>query len=265
MGLVLSGLNIYPVKSAAGIALQRAQAQWRGLEFDRRWMITDRRGKFMTQRQFPRMALIQTRIEAGKLHLATAGMESIAITPTQNPPVKVEVWGDRCQAIPADDAVNVWLSQFLDRPCQLVQMPDDEVRLVDRNYAVDENRDRVSFADGFPYLLISEASLGDLNGRLAAPLPMNRFRPNFVVSGCEPFAEDGWRRIRIGSIEFHLVKLCSRCVVTTVDQATGDRGQEPLATLGKYRRQKGKIFFGQNLVPDGEGTIALGDEIEVLE
>ncbi|MBD2090766.1 MOSC domain-containing protein [Microcoleus sp. FACHB-1515] len=264
MTLTLTQLNIYPVKSAAGIALRSAQAQLRGLEFDRRWMITDLRGKFMTQRQFPRMALIQTQIEAGKLHLSAAGMESIAVVPTENSPVKVEVWGDRCSAIPADDVVNGWLSKFLDRPCQLVYMPDDAVRPVDRNYAVDE-RDRVSFADGFPYLLISEASLADLNSRLATPLPMNRFRPNFVVSGCEPFAEDGWRKIRIGSIGFHLVKLCSRCVITTVDQATGDRGQEPLATLGSYRLRKGKILFGQNLVPDSEGTIALGDAIEVLE
>lgn len=263
MGFALSGLNIYPVKSAAGIALQTAEAQLRGLKFDRRWMITDLRGKFMTQRQFPRMALIQTQIEAGGLLLSAAGMESIAITPTENPLVKVEVWGDRAQAIPADPAVNVWLSKFLDRPCQLVYMPEDEIRSVDRKYAVNQ-RDHVSFADGFPYLLISEASLADLNRRLELPLPMNRFRPNFVVSGCEPFAEDAWKRIRIGSIEFHLVKLCSRCAVTTVDQATGIQGQEPLATLGTYRRQKGKILFGQNLVPENEGTIALGDQIEVL-
>ena len=264
MSFALSGLNIYPVKSAAGIALRTAEAQLRGLEFDRRWMITDLRGKFMTQRQFPRMALIQTQIEAGKLHLSAAGMESLAISPTENSPVKVEVWGDRCQAIPANDSANAWLSQFLDRPCQLVYMPEDEVRPVDRNYAVDK-RDHVSFADGFPYLLISEASLEDLNRRLEAPLPMNRFRPNFVVSGCEPFAEDTWKRIRIGAIEFHLVKLCSRCAITTVDQATGIRGQEPLATLGTYRRQKGKVVFGQNLIPKNEGTIALGDEIEVVE
>lgn len=264
MGLVLSELNIYPVKSAAGIAVQRAEAQLRGLEFDRRWMVVDLRGKFMTQRQFPHMALIQTQIEAGTLHLAAAGMESIAVLPTEKPPVQVEVWGDRCLAIPAADAVNGWLSKFLDRRCQLVYMPDQVIRLVDRKYAVAE-RDHVSFADGFPYLLISEASLEDLNSRLDTALPMNRFRPNFVVSGCEPFAEDGWKKIRIGSVVFDLVKLCSRCVVTTVNQATGDRGQEPLATLGTYRRQKGKIFFGQNLVPASEGTIALGDAIEVLE
>lgn len=263
--IALSELNTYPVKSAAGISVARSLVQWRGLEFDRRWMITDPQGKFMTQRQYPRMALIGVQLKADGLLLSAPGMESIAVVISENPPVKVKVWGDFCQAVPAAAIVNHWLSQFLEMPCQLVYLPETVIRPVDRNYAIDPERDRVSFADGFPYLLISEASLQDLNSRLETPLPMNRFRPNLVVSGCEPFAEDTWKKIRIGSVVFHLVKLCSRCAITTVDQATGIRGQEPLATLGQYRRHKGKILFGQNLLPENEGAIALGDSIEVLE
>ncbi|NEQ26510.1 MAG: MOSC domain-containing protein [Microcoleus sp. SIO2G3] len=264
MALRLSELNIYPVKSAAGISLTSARAQLRGLEFDRRWMITDTDGKFMTQRQFPRMALIGVQINQNQLHLSAPGMTDLVVEPVDRPPVRVEVWGDFCQAILAEAAVNDWLTKFLDTSCQLVYMPDDTIRRVDRQYAIDPNRDHVSFADGFPYLLISEASLEDLNSRLEVPLPMNRFRPNFVVSGCEPFAEDQWRAIRIGSVVFHLVKLCSRCAITTVDQATGVREQEPLVTMAKFRLQKRKILFGQNLVPENEGAIALGDAIEVL-
>ena len=266
MALTLSELNIYPVKSAAGISVTTAQVQLRGLAFDRRWMITDPNGKFMTQRQFPRMALIDVQIVKDRLHLAAPGMEGIAIDPAaDHPSTTVEVWGDFCQAIPAAAPVNHWLSRFLDLPCQLVYMPDDSIRPVDSQYAIDPANDHVSFADGFPFLLIAEASLQDLNARLETPIPMNRFRPNFVVSGCEPFAEDAWRKIRIGSVVFHLVKLCSRCAVTTVDQATGVMGKEPLLTLAKYRLQQGNILFGQNLVAEGAGAIQVGDAIEVLE
>ncbi len=265
MALTLSELNIYPVKSAAGISVTTAQVQPRGLAFDRRWMITDPNGKFMTQRQFPRMALIDVQIVDDCLHLSAPGMEEIAIDPTDHPSTTVEVWGDFCQAIPAAAPVNHWLSQFLDLPCQLVYMPEDSIRPVDPQYAIDPASDHVSFADGFPFLLISAASLQDLNARLETPILMNRFRPNFVVSGCEPFAEDTWRKIRIGSVVFHLVKLCSRCAVTTVDQATGVMGKEPLLTLAKYRLHQGKILFGQNLVAEAAGAIRVGDAIEVLE
>jgi uncharacterized protein YcbX len=176
----------------------------------------------------------------------------------------VEVWGDECKAIPASPAAHEWMSQYLGMDCRVVYMPEDSIRLVNPKYAIAPT-DHVSFADGFPFLLISQASLDDLNQRLETPLPMNRFRPNFVVSGCTSFAEDTWKRIRIGTMEFHLVKPCARCIVTTVDQQTADRGQEPLRTLAQYRMQDGKILFGQNLVAVGVGQVSVGDAVEVLE
>jgi uncharacterized protein YcbX len=159
------------------------------------------------------------------------------------------------------EEVSQWFSEFLELSCQLVYMPDNSYRPVNSRYA--SHNQQVSFADGFPFLLISEASLQDLNERLDQPIPMNRFRPNLVVSGCEAFAEDSWRSIRIGSIPFHVVKPCERCLITTVDQAQGIRGKEPLQTLAQYRLSNGKILFGQNLIPAELGTLQVGDSVEI--
>lgn len=263
--VVLSELNIYPIKSAAGISLQTAEVEWKGLRGDRRWMVVSDQGKFMTQRQFPAMALIAVALEAGQLTITAPAMEPLVVSVQDTiPTLEVEVWGDRCQAISTGDAAREWFSQFLQTPCQLVYLPDASIRPVDADYAVDSSRDQVSFADAFPFLLISEASLQDLNDRLKTPIPMNRFRPNFVVRGCDAFAEDGWRRIRIGSVLFHVVKPCSRCGIPTVDQTTGIKGNEPLQTLATYRLQQGQIMFGQNLLSANLGSLRVGDAVEIL-
>ena len=176
--------------------------------------------------------------------------------------MKVQVWDDVCTGWLVDSAADRWFSGFLGAEVRLAWMPPVTVRPADPQFV--SRLTRVSFADGFPFLLIGSGSLEDLNGRLATPLPMNRFRPNLVVSGAPPFAEDGWRRIRIGSIEFELVKPCARCMVTTLDQETGMKGQEPLRTLATYRRVNGEVMFGQNAVHLGQGKLRAGENVEVL-
>ncbi|MGB3491565.1 MAG: MOSC N-terminal beta barrel domain-containing protein [Elainellaceae cyanobacterium] len=265
----LSGIYIYPIKSAAGIAVDFAAMTPRGLQYDRRWMIASPDGKFMTQRQFPQMALIQIRIDHNALVLSApklnAAMSDLSLPLHPDPPQQesdlqtVEVWGDRCLAWSMGEDAAFWLSNVLNVPCQLVYMPDESDRPADHGAVGTEHQ--VSFADAYPYLLISEASLADLNQRLDAPIAMNRFRPNLVVSGCEAFAEDTWNAIRIGEQSFQVAKACSRCTVTTVDQATGERFAEPLKTLATYRYWDGKIWFGQNLIHQDLGTLSIGDSM----
>lgn len=259
----LSGIYIYPIKSAAGISLKTAQVESRGFQYDRRWMLVDKTGAFLTQRQFPRMALISVRLEKDELVVETLNREtlSIPIYFDSRDRISVQVWDDVLYAIPLGEDVSQWFSEFLEISCQLVFMPDNSYRFVNSRDA--SHNEQVSFTDGFPFLLISEASLQDLNERLAQPIPMNRFRPNLVVSGSLAFAEDTWSSIRIGSIPFRVVKPCERCVITTVDQSQGIRGKEPLLTLAQYRRRNGKILFGQNLIQGELGTLHVGDSVEI--
>ncbi|MEM9092987.1 MAG: MOSC N-terminal beta barrel domain-containing protein [Cyanobacteria bacterium P01_F01_bin.53] len=261
--ITLSELNAYPIKSAAGISLSQAEVTLRGLKHDRRWMICDRNGKFLTQRKLPKMALIQ--VEVGEtLTLGIRGLANSALeipaVPAKHQPVDVDVWGDRCIAWSMGDTASKWLSNFLGLEAQLVYMPDSTHRPIDHGRFETPN----SFSDAYPFLLISEASLADLNGRLEQPVPMNRFRPNLVVKGCEPFAEDMWKRIKIGEIVFDVAKACSRCSIPGVEQATGKQGKEPLKTLATYRRWDHAIWFGQNLIAHREGTLQVGDEVEIL-
>ncbi len=259
----LSEIYIYPIKSAGGISLNTAEIEKRGFQYDRRWMLVDETGKFLTQRQLPRMALITVGLEGDKLVVEAANRGSISI-PVQlesDHRISVQIWRDVCDAIPLGEEINQWFSEFLEISCQLVYMPESTFRPVDSGYAT--NNKQVSFVDGYPFLLISEASLQDVNKRLDEPVPMNRFRPNLVVSGCEAFAEDDWRLIRIGSIPFHVAKPCDRCLITTVDQAQGIPGKEPLQTLARYRLRNGKIFFGQNLIQGELGTLKVGDSVEI--
>jgi uncharacterized protein YcbX len=169
----------------------------------------------------------------------------------------VAIWKDQCVAVAAGAEADAWFTALLGTPCRLVTMPSSTVRQVDLGYA--EPGDPVGFADGFPFLLISQGSLDELNRRLEHPVPMDRFRPNIVVDGCEPHAEDGWSRVTIGEISFRVVKPCARCVITTTDQQTGERGREPLRTLATYRRVGNKVLFGQNLIHDGVGAVRVGD------
>jgi len=263
--IALSGLTVYPVKSAAGIPLSTARVDARGLVGDRRWMVVDVTRSFLTQRAHPRLALIAVAADGDRLVLTAPGLPALAVStpPEGAPTVRVGVWGDECDAIPAGRDAATWLSRHLNQSCELVYMPEDSHRPVARSAGVPPAE--VGFADAYPFLLISEGSLEDLNRRLVEPLPMNRFRPNLVVRGCPPYGEDGWRRFRIGRILFHVVSPCSRCTTTTVDQRTGERGREPLATLATYRRVENQVMFGQNLVHEGVGGLAVGDEVTVLD
>jgi hypothetical protein len=264
----VTGINIYPVKSTRPIALSESEVLPRGLPWDRRWMLVDSDSRFITARQHPALAMVDTRLGTHSLNISVAGRAGLQV-PLAEPdtgPIAVTVWKDRCEAVPEGAAADDWFSDYLGLRCRLVRMTDAQVRPVDPHYG--RPADQVSFADGFPLLLISRASLDDLNRRLQSPVPMQRFRPNLVVDGDQPYGEDGWRRLRVGEVEFEGVKNCSRCVFTTIDPQRGvrDAAGEPLRTLSSYRRRAGGgVFFGQNLIPRGRGTIRVGDPVEVLE
>lgn len=254
------------MKSLRGASADSLDVAVTGFSFDRHWMLVDSAGKFLTQRQLPSMVLIRAAVLDGQLKLTAPGMDEhlVSLASESSHSLTVRVWSDQCRAVAPDPAADRWLADFLGCDCRLVLLPGDSIRRVDAAYA--DTRDRVGFADGFPFLLISQASLDDLNRRMAEPLSMERFRPNLVVSGCVPYAEDNWRRIAIGGIEFRVVKPCSRCIIPTIDPETGARsGQEPLATLSAYRMQEKRVYFGQNLIHDGTGRLATGMEVEVLE
>lgn len=285
-------INIYPIKSLAGIGVDSAVVEERGLQFDRRWMLTDMQNTFMTQREFPKMATIRVQIADEKIIVSNEklGEMSIPVKPETGDVRNVTIWLSTCPAEVYNEQINSWFSKVLETECQLVYMPDDTRRNV--NPLFNENDDVVSFADGYPLMVLSEASVANLNARIAdseehagrlpavRPLPMNRFRPNLVVSGAEAFAEDNWKTIRIGDAVFRSTKPSERCVITTVDQAKGEvAGKEPLKTLASYRMAKNVIperfeslgipanavLFGQNLIPESVGaTIHVSDKVEII-
>jgi uncharacterized protein YcbX len=257
----VSELHIYPIKSAAGLTLETMTLDDFGAALDRRWMVVDDRGRFISQREAPEMALVRVIVDDSVLTISAASFPSLAV-PRELPAgevIPVSIWSDLCAALDCGAEAARWFTGYLGRPARLVYMPTGTFRRVDPSY-VPESR-RVSFTDGFPLLLIGEGSLRDLNARMEIPVPMNRFRPNIVVHGTEPFQEDGWREVRIGDIWFNVVKPCDRCVTTTVDQATAAGGKEPLRTLATYRRGEGGVLFGQNLVHRAQGTLRLGDSV----
>jgi uncharacterized protein YcbX len=255
-------LWIYPIKGCRGSRLTNARLERAGLEGDREWMIVGEDDGFLTQRTQPRMALVAPRLEHDRLVLSAPGLPELVIsTDALEPRPPVTVWGDSVAAVSAGPRARRWLEAWLGVPCDLVRMAPGAHRPVDPRYAAPD--DLVSFADAFPVLLISQGSLDELNRRLAAPVPMDRFRPNLVVDGCPPFAEDDWAAVEIGEARLRVAKPCARCVVTTVDQTTGLRGREPLATLAAFRTRDGKALFGQNLVPEATGRIAVGDPVRV--
>jgi len=262
---MLSAMYVYPVKSLAGISVSSRRVDERGLELDRRWMVVDKDNKFLTQRQVPRLALISVSLAKDQLVLNAPGTGRIEIPsrPMGKARVSVQVWKDEVQALPADSDVSNWISDYLGKQSNLVYMPDDSNRYVHASFAV--NRDRFGFADAFPFLILSEGSLDELNRRLEKALPVNRFRPNLVFSGCEPFAEDGWKEIQIGQIAFRVAKPCSRCATTTVDQSTAESGKEPLKTLSTFRKKDGDVYFGQNAIHRNPGTLSVGEAVEILE
>lgn len=261
----LAAIHVHPVKSARGISVSRAEVGPTGLRHDRRWMIVDRSDRFVSQREDPRLARIAPRLDedGGRLLLHAPGAAPLALPlrPGLGQPRDVTVWSDDVTAFDCGDAAAGWLATVLGGPYRLVVLPDDAVRPVDPAYA--RPGDRVSFADGFPYLLAGEASLDDLNRRAGTRLTMERFRPNLVVAGGAPFAEDAWSRITIGGVPFRVVKPCARCVVPTLDPDTQEAGPEPLRTLATFRKVDGKVLFGQNLLPDGGGVVQVGDAVVV--
>ena len=261
----LVSLHVYPLKGAGGFSPAAWEVDDRGFRHDRRWMLVDPAGDFISQREEPRLALVRTRIEAPHLVLEAPEMPPIrlALAPMGGRAMMVQVWGARVEGCLPDTKADQWISEFLARPCGVAYMPEEASRPIDPEYAAPWRE--VSFADGFPFLVISQASLDDLNQRLPAQIPMNRFRPNLVVAGTTPFAEDSWRRVRVGQIHLELVKPCARCVVTTTDQATAVRSHEPLRTLATYRQVDGKVLFGQNAIHDATGRLAVGEAIDVLE
>ena len=252
----LSEIWIYPVKSLGGIPLTEAVVQRRGLQYDRRWMLVDETGAFLSQRELPGMALLGTQVDADSLTVfakndpAQRVQIPLELLPEALPKVMVQVWSNRCAARLLSAPVNEWFSDRLGKNLRLVWMPDTTRRATDGRYA--PKGQYVSFADGFPLLIIGQEALNDLNTRLAEPLPMNRFRPNLVFTGGTPFAEDDWTHFEIGHVPFKAVKRCARCVITTIDQETTLRTQEPLKTLATFRRFGNKIYFGQNVVWLGE-------------
>ena len=265
MPLHLSAIAIHPVKSCAPLPLHAAAVEPRGLAHDRRWMVVDPEGRFVTGRQVPALVRIAARPAADGVVLSMPGLPDlpVAIPAPDAPRRAVVVWRDTVDAACASPEADAWLSRALGRALRLVYMDGAARRPVSPDHAAPG--DEVSFADGYPLLLIGQSSLDALNARLPSPVPMARFRPNLVVAGAPPHAEDGWRRIRIGDIAFDLPKPCTRCVFTTVDVASGtfDASGEPLRTLKGYRRTASGVTFGMNLIARGTGTLHVGDGVVV--
>lgn len=261
----VEALWTFPIKSAAGIALDAMAIEPRGPRYDRRWMLIDSTGGFITAREYPRLVLVQTRIVDGRLHLSAPGQRDIVVPEADGRErMAVTVWKDRVDAALVSTEVDAWLSAFLGVSCRLVAM-DNAARRTMVHDAGFEN-DELSFADGMPVLLCNTASLAAVNDWAGEVFPMLRFRPNIVMSGAAAFAEDDWREVQIGSLVFRAVKVCRRCVFVTVDPETGEKHprKEPLATLAIHRKVPGGVAFGLNLTPVAPGTIRVGDAVTVL-
>lgn len=262
----ISEINVYPIKSLSGASLENSLVEERGLRYDRRRMLVDEKNEFLTQREYPLMATFGVEVAPDGLRVTYEKEEKIISFEPPNETINVKIWQSKCRANVYAGEVNEWFSDRLRAKCRLVLMPEETRRIVSPFYAVRKYVDAVSFADAYPFLVIGENSLNDLNSRLEKPVPMNRFRPNFVVSDSEAFAEDNWKQIKIGATVFRVVKPCARCVITTINQENGvSGGKEPLKTLADYRAKNGKILFGQNLIAENFGErIKIGDKVKVL-
>lgn len=262
--ITVRSLHVYPVKSCRGIDVEAAEVVATGFRHDREWMVVDAGGAFLSQRSHPGLATVATRLGDGHLTLTAAGAPDlhVGIEPGEGDPQQVTVWRDTCRAVSEGPEAAAWLTSVLGTRCELVRLPTTSVRSVDPRFAGAD--DRVAFADGFPFLVIGQSSVDELNRRLARPVPADRFRANIVVDGAAAHDEDSWSSITIGGIVFEVAKPCARCAIVTTDQATGARSPEPLRTLASYRNEGGRILFGQNLLHRGTGTIRVGDEIRIV-
>ncbi len=265
--LLISHLYVYPIKSLGGILLDEVALTDRGLENDRRFVLIDDNNRFISQRELAKMALLHTVICGNQLLVFEKGdstnLLKLDLVPASGDLVHVVLFNDESEGWVMSKEINDWFTMKLDRNCRLVFMPDAVKRKVDPLYA--HNSEIAAFSDGFPVLMIGQASLQDLNNRLDQWVPMNRFRPNIVFSGGTPFEEDTMKAVMINNISFSAVKPCARCVVTTIDQETGLKGKEPLRTLNKYRQLNNKLYFGQNILYRGAGILKIGDELKVMQ
>jgi uncharacterized protein YcbX len=260
---LLSHINIYPVKSLAGISVTSWPVNEKGLLHDRKWMLIDHNRQFLSQRVLPNMALIKTTLTDKHLLLSAPGMEDLWLTldPIDGEIINSTLWHDQCDARSVSTVADQWLSDFLKQNCRLVYQPDDQIRPVAPHYA--KPTDKVAFSDGFPFLIVSENSLAVLNHEMQLNLSMDRFRPNLVISGCPGYAEDSWREISIGAIDFRLPKPCSRCSIPTINPETAQAGKEPLTTLNRTRKWQNKVYFGQNALHDQCGHLSIGDVVSI--
>lgn len=267
--MILSALYRYPVKSAQAQSLPASPVGNLGLAGDRRWLVVEaENGRFLTQRAWPRLGLVRASYLADdSLLLEASGLAPLNVpVPAADDGLRgVTIWRDTLRVPDAGDAAAAWLSGLLGKPVRLVYCPESRARYLPNGYGL--NSDRAAFPDGFPLLLIGQASLDELSSRVGRPMEMLRFRPNLVVEGAPAFAEDGWKRIRIGAMTFRVLKPSVRCILTTLDPATGERSpdREPLTTLKTFREKDGDVLFGQNLAVDGEGQLQVGMEVQVLE
>ena len=266
--LTISGIFIYPIKSLSGITLEVSAVEKKGLKYDRRWVLVNENNVFLQQRDHHEMALLQPAISGNSMSITHKINPKITLTfPLQPEGTKredVTVWDDTCPAVEVNEAASLWFSKVLNLDCRLMYMPNDSTRLTDPKYSINAD-DKVSFADGYPILAISEASMQLLNEQTGIEIPANRFRANLIISGGQSHIEDEMKEFTIGGIDYYGVKPCARCVMTTVDQHSGERGKEPLKTLATYRKTGNKILFGQNIIPMGVGSIKIGDSILVKE
>jgi uncharacterized protein len=260
----VEAIYVYPVKSLRGIRLNDSTFGSRGLTFDRRWMVVDGSGAFLSQRSHPKMATIRTCLDSDVLMLY-AGTDSVTVpTDFAGRPGVVRVWKTECLGNYVGEPADRVLSDWLGVQCHLVAMPDTTERKPNSPFAWDG--DRVGFADSSPILVVGTGSLGDLNARLDRAVPMERFRPNLVIDGTTPWEEDGWRTVELAGSEFHFLKRCGRCIMTTLDHETGERqGEEPLRTLAKFRHFDGNVCFGSYFAAGQPGSVRVGDEVVVKE
>ena len=269
--LKLSEIYVYPIKSLGGIRLDAANITSRGLENDRRFMLVDENGRFLSQREYPQLAIFNTQIEGDFLLITNKKDGStlkISLQYSLNHEItkslNVQIWDDETLAIEVSDEASNWFTQALDIPTRIVYMHEESLRKTEPQYSL-TGEEITSFSDGYPILIIGQSSLDDLNNRLENPVNINRFRPNFVFTDGEPFEEDAWHEFTVGDVRFFGVKPCARCIMTTIDQETGEKkGKEPLLTLNRYRKVGNKILFGQNVLISQLGTVSVGDDVTIL-
>jgi len=260
----VSELNIYPLKSAQGINLHKLDYIGRGPKLDRQWMVVNSNNHFLSQRQFPLMCLIKTQLTENELILSAPAKDPliIHINSSSLKEKTVNVWKDLVIALDCGVQAANWISDYLNKDCRLVVMPSETQRFVDKDYA--NNKETVSFADGFPSLIISQASLDDFNSKLEKPINMAHFRPNIVIDDCPPYAEDKWQKIKINGIIFSLVKPCSRCIIPAIEPNSGNKRMDIIKALSTHRRRGNASYFGQNALHDSEGQICVGDNVELI-